>query len=479
MNYRTLKFIAAKLAKSQETHPFNSPLKRGVKDELSPLKRGVKDESSPLKRGLRSESKRRFLNFARMAALVSVTLGTMALIISLSVLDGFDKTLHENAVKFTAHITVKTLNRKPSLDFPKNIIKLKQSIPEIKSAIPIVERECLVKSKSFVEGIFIRGVYEPNYFSNYSSDNSKLSDEYISPLSLNMVEGKFDFKENNESKNEKIIIIGRRLSKKLNVKLGDWLVIYSIKNIISSQTLTGNQSLTKIQTESQFPTIDKFRIGGIYETGMAQYDDSYCFISYKAGLRLFGMPQNSASGYEIFLKDISDAPRIAGVVDDVLGFPHISYTVFELHSAIFAWIELQKAPIPLVLGLISIVAVLNIITILLITVVEKTHSIGILRALGMQNKDIMSIFVIQGTGIAIAGSIIGSILALSFAILQNTFQIIHLEGDIYYLDALPVDIAAWHYIIVFIITIFLAFISTLIPAVVATKVSPIKAIRFR
>jgi len=170
------------------------------------------------------------------------------------------------------------------------------------------------------------------------------------------------------------------------------------------------------------------------------------------------MSENSANSLDIILYDINKAQQIAGKIEKSLGYPFYVYTVFDLHSSVFAWIELQKEPIPLVLGLISIVAVFNIITVLLITVVEKTYSIGILRALGMSRKNIIKI---------IAG------------LIQKSYKIVSLEGEMYFLDALPIKFELWHFAIVISTALLLSFFATLIPSFIAAKIQPVKALRFK
>ena len=144
----------------------------------------------------------------------------------------------------------------------------------------------------------------------------------------------------------------------------------------------------------------------------------------------------------------------------------------------FAWIELQKKPIPIVLGLISIVAVLNVLTMLLISVVEKTHSIGILRAIGMQRRDIMRVFILQGVGVGAAGTFAGCGLGYLICALQYWFKIIHLEGDVYFVDVLPIAFSIWHLVTVVGFSLLISLFATLIPAWIATRISPVQALRF-
>jgi lipoprotein-releasing system permease protein len=373
-------------------------------------------------------------------------LGSMALIISLSVLYGYDRMLRENAVKFTSHIMVRSFNKTVLPDYPKGIEYIKSQFPDVIKIAPVIEREGLIRSKSFVEGIMIRGIL-PQYD--------------ITKISNNLKEGTFSFASDSAYQ----IIIGKRLARKLNSSIGDSVVLYAIKEYQAGTI--------------PFPEIAKFKIIGIYETGMAKYDDIYTYVPFPTSEKFFSIPQNGTSGYDMILSDISKSELVAGRLQKQLGYPYFAYTVFELHSSIFAWIELQKEPIPLVLGLIGIVAVLNIITILLVTVVEKTLSIGILRALGMSKNDIITIFVFQGTTLGLAGTITGSALGLLFCYLQKTFELVRLNGNVYFLDVLPIKIDPMHYLIVIGIGTVLSFFATLIPSFISARTEPIKAIRFK
>lgn len=393
----------------------------------------------------RSQKRRSFLSFARGAALISIILGTMALIISLSVLEGFQDALLSNAVKFTSHLNLTTINRQPVHDYMQVSKRLRSRFGEISAVNPVVEKEALVRSKKFVEGILIKGVLVDYRFPESGGTSYSGSRHFSS-----------------DSSSE--IIMGRRLADKLDLKIGDDVIIYAVNSTTGS--------------EMPDPLIKKLKLTGIYETGMAKYDDIIAYLPYKTTAALAEQDPLSATSFEIYLKDIRQAQTMSRSIEDELGFPFFCRTVFDIHRSIFAWIELQKEPIPLVLGLISIVAVLNILTTLLITVVEKTRSIGILRALGMGSSGIMSLFIAQGVSIGMVGAIIGSSLAFAAYWLQSSFHLIRLQGDIYFLDVLPISFNPLHYGVVFLFTLIISFLSTLIPSFISIKISPIKAIRY-
>lgn len=387
-----------------------------------------------------------FLGFVRIVALVSVSLGSMALIISLSVLEGFEKALYDNAVKFTSHIAINSFERKLILDSENLISNIKYNVPAIQSIAPVVERQGLIKFKNTLEAALIRG---------YNNQND------ITDIKSNIVSGTLQF----SNKIAKEIVISKRLADKLNVTLGESIILYSIR-----ETSNGNLA---------YPDIDKFTIKGIYETGFAKYDDAIVFIPFVTAQNIFQIPPKSATSIDIMIDNLNNIQFVSEQIQSIIGYKYYTLTVFEINSSAFAWIELQKDPIPIVLGLISLVAVSNILTILLITVVEKTRTIGILRALGLAPKHIIRIFVFQGLSIALKGSIIGCSLAFIFSFIQKYFGLINLRGEVYFLDTLPVSINIEHYLTIIVITIILALVSTFVPAMIASRMNTIQSIRFK
>lgn len=385
-----------------------------------------------------------FFRFVKFAAVLSVMLGTMALLISMSVLQGFEDKLAENAIKFTSHIKLEKYQQKSIMNYPQVIQALKLQFPSIAIASPYLQKEALISTKTDVDGIMLKAIAPQNEATDIKSK---------------LIAGKMSQIGTNE------IIIGERLSKKLNVKIGDKVTVY----LMLSQTYS----------ENQFPEVEKFILSGIYRTGMAKYDDIsvFCELSYLA--KLLNYTSYECGGIDIMLNNIADIKPLSRRIEAYMDFPYMCTNVYDLHSAMFAWIELQKQPIPLVLGLISLVAVMNIITILLILIVEKTHTIGILRTLGMSRKAILGIFLVRGTSIGIFGTILGAGFAFLITYLQQTYEIIKLKGEIYFLDSLPITNSLDNYLLVIAISLGFSFLITLLPALTALRVQPIKAINFR
>ena len=390
-------------------------------------------------------SKARFVYFTSAMAVLSITLGTVALILSLSILEGFDSTLHQNATRFTSHITLQTFNRSPIELENAKITSLKDNFQEISEISPVITSEGLIKGKKSLEGISIRGI------------------DSLGFLSVNDFIVKGEKKWNNYQGNS--ILLSTRLADKIGVDAGDDILIFVPR---------GN-------SYSSFPDtkVKKYKIAGLYRSGMVQYDDIYVYMNFSSAAKLSNMPEKHSTLLQINLRNADDAKKIVNDIETYLGYPYFGFTVFDVHSAIFAWIELQKEPIPIILGLISLVASLNIITTILVLILEKVNSIGILRALGLSGKRILLIFITRGIRLGLYGTITGSLISFIFSLLQINFEIIKLKGEIYFLDSLPVVINVWHYIIVFATTMFLTLIVSTIPAVISARIPIVKSIKFK
>jgi lipoprotein-releasing system permease protein len=211
---------------------------------------------------------------------------------------------------------------------------------------------------------------------------------------------------------------------------------------------------------------------------MSEYDDLFAYTDLNFTQSFFGM-NNKISGYNIKLKDISQIESMEIKLQDYFRYPYYVRSIYRIHQNIFTWIDLQKEPIPIVLGLIILVAVFNIIGTILIIVLEKTGAIGILRSLGATRSTILKIFLTQGTIVSIVGIILGNLLAFLLSILQIKFNIISLPGTVYFVTSVPLVIEPIHYIVVSSVTLVLSFFSSLIPSYIAANIKTVNAIKFQ
>ncbi len=396
------------------------------------------------KRYIKSTRITGFISFITLIAIVGIMLGTSALIIALSISNGFEKELKEKVIGFTSHIQVSKFDvRYTEKDDWESFEKIK-IVSNVKAVSPFAGREAMIRSSYGIEGVYLKGIL-PEYD--------------FSIVKRSIVEGKYDF---DESDGFPKIIIGKKLANKLGVELGDKVVILAIDpdNLYFSA-----------------PKIEQFKISGIYETGMAEYDDIFVYVLLQHAQYLLDLG-NRVSGFDVMVENVDFIDETAILIQDKLGYPYYTRTMYQMYRNLFAWLELQKKPVPIVLGLIIIVAVFNIVGTLLMMVLEKTKEIGILKSMGANSKSIMKIFIFQGIFIGIVGTALGNLLAYILCRIQLDYKPLSLPEDIYFMNSVPILLEANNFIIVSIATLILTFIATLIPSAIASRVQPVEAIRF-
>lgn len=384
-----------------------------------------------------------FNKFTETVAVSSIVLGTVALLLSLSILEGFDTKLRDFSMKFAAHISINTVDNS-FFNFNDNKIKSLQSIlPDSSIIIQGLSSEALAKSSKQITSISIRGLDEKSYDfikGFIISDNFKL-----------------------ENLNKDGLLISKTLADQLNLRINDELIIFSPK------IAYGDLNDFKVS---------KLRINGIYHSGMTQYDQVLAYSTYSSVARIADKELNDANSIHIYLKNPYIAAHYINKIEEHLDYPFFAYTIFDMNQQIFSWIELQKEPIPIILASITIVATLNIITTLLVLILEKVKSIGILRAIGISKFKLLKMMTLKGLRISLIGSFVGSLLSLIFIYIQSNFGIISLDGSIYYIDTLPVVFNVSQFVLVNSLSITFGTIIALLPAYISIRTEIIKAIKF-
>jgi lipoprotein-releasing system permease protein len=397
-----------------------------------------------VRRYLKSKRKGGFISFITLMGMVGVMLGVAALIIALTILGGFEKELKEKVIGFTTHIQIVGFQNQPLKNYDQALAKLRTEIQEIKAASPVVMREAIVRAKGTTEGVLLKGIEE-------SSD--------VSSIRNHIVEGRYDVGSTPPSWK---VILGKKLAERLGVSVGDRVVVFGIGGNLKSLGA---------------PMVKPFEVSGIYETGMAEYDDIYVYTSIPAAQQLFQL-EGAVTGIEVLTNDLSKAPAVALQAQDLLGYPYYARTVFQLYRNLFSWIDLQKKPTPIFLGLIIAVATVNIIGTLLMMVMEKTSEIGILKSMGATSGSIRKIFVAEGLVIGVAGTLLGNILAYGLCFLQLREKVISLPEQVYFMSSVPILLRPENFLAVSGVALFLCLLATLVPANLAGRLKPITAIRF-
>lgn len=402
-------------------------------------------ESFIARRNLSSRHRTGFISFVTFIAILGVAIGTMVLIIALAIITGFERKLEETLVGFSSHIQVVGFQNQPLRDYQANLVTLRET-DGIRHVAPFIQREGMIRSREGFEGILMKGLEE--------EVDASLMQEYVTS-------GVFDLSE--QEPNRGGIIIGEQLARRLAVDLGDRLTIFALEQ--AEGTVIG------------FARAAQFIVTGIYETGMAEYDDIYVFVDLSAAQRMLRM-DGLVSGYDIMVNDIDRIHSISEGLFTKLGYPHYPRTMYQMYRHLFTWIELQKKPIPIILGLIILVASVNIIGTMLMLVMEKTNQIGTLKALGMTRRSIGKIFVIDGMIIGVVGVIIGNLTGFILSFIQYQYQIIAIPGEIYYMNYVPIAIEPLHYLIVTAVALAMCFVCSIVPARLAGRLDPVTTIRF-
>lgn len=397
------------------------------------------------KRFLQNKQKEGSFSFFSSISILGIALGVATLIITLSVLNGFEEVVSEKILNLDSHIQITSFGNSKIANYHRTKIFVENSFRDnLKSIEPFCAQIGIVAKSGLQEGTTIRGVSN-TFFQNKNS--------------MKLISGKFELDSQRYN-----IIIGKTLADKLRLAVGDRV------NIFSVGSGSGNFDPNSIVVES-------FTVSGVYESGWAKFDDAFAFINFEQSQNIFGFG-NSVSGFELRLNNIEAIKTASEYLQEKLPYPHYVRSAFEMNRNFFNWIELQKKPIPIVLTLIILVAVFNIISTLLVSVLEKSHSIGILKSIGAKNSTIGTIFLNKGFYVGILGVIFGNILAAGLIFSQMQFNIISLPSHIYFTSTVPLQPTIEIFSIVSAASLLLSIIISWIPAFIASRVNPISVLRF-
>lgn len=400
------------------------------------------------KRFLGSRKESSFLSFITFISIAGIAIGVAALIISVSVLNGFEKQITEKAVSLSSHIQITSFKREGIADYNKVLRQLTdpETNFDVKTAHPYVQREAVIKYKDVTEGIVIKGIR---------------NQDAIFGEQRKIISGSGEVSKVDSSVSR--IVVGNKLAKKLGITLESKVFIIATVGLPSA---------------TNTPTIKGFKVAGIYESGLKEYDDVLLYTDMVDAQKLFSMGPY-VTGIELNLNDPSKIKRVTNDIKDKIDYPNNNAkNVFQIYKGLFTWVELQKKPIPIILGLIVIVAAINIIGFLLMLVLEKTETIGILKSLGAKNTDIIKIFFLQGMFISIAGIIIGNIIGYGLCLMQLKYNLITIP-EIYYMSTVPLEINANIGITITLIAVLLSMLVTVIPSYLASRLNPITSLRFK
>ncbi|MEN9448516.1 MAG: hypothetical protein RJA25_1806 [Bacteroidota bacterium] len=394
--------------------------------------------------------KKSFSRFIIRIAVIAIALSVSVMIVSTCMVSGFSKEIKNRIFGFWGEIHIVSYDNTESfetLPIKKEQIqieKLKQS-KEVRNVAPFIIKAGILKTKTDIEGIVLKGVnkeYDWKTIDNYLKDGTNLT-----------------LKDSIASKE---IMVSKSTANRLNLKVGDNIIAYFIRSDLAA------------------PIGRKLKVVGIFHTGLEEYDKQYALVDIRLLRELNQWQENEVSGYEVRLTNMDNMDAFK----DSIYYKYIdqkanAQTMKDINRNIFEWLDLQKVNEYLILGFMILVAMLNMVTALIILILDRTNMIGILKSLGTSNKSITKIFIYNAAYIVMNGLFWGNLLGIGICALQYYTGFIKLNEENYYLSVAPVDFNVWSILLINMGTLLICTVILLLPTRLISRISPMKAIRFQ
>jgi lipoprotein-releasing system permease protein len=434
-------------------------------------------------RYLKSRKRERFISVLTFLSIAGVALGVAVVFFVNSMMNGFETEVKSRIGGTISEITVYGYGNKGIQDYNDLIGEIKD-VRGIASAAPIILGKAVAGSSYDNDGVLVRGVNPDN-----------IGD--VSNIKQRMYRGEFNFAPGNGLPGA---VLGRGLARRLQVTIGDTVYIASLKG----KSLSLGMSDVKIT---------RFRLNGIFETGMYDYDDYFMFISIPMAQEIFKLrdvytrtrdkllsignplvepfaenfmqpasgfrPKDPVSAIQVKVHDPTNVQSVTKRLDDRIGLFYLVRNWIDTHANLFYWMKWEKILLTLAMLLIVAVATFNIISTLVMVVLEKQSEIAILKSMGAYPRSIIKIFMTIGLISGIVGTALGAFLGLLMCWLQIQFKIISLPGDIYFLSFLPIQMRLVDFVVICLAAILLTFLATIYPALRAGRLYPLEIIRYQ
>jgi lipoprotein-releasing system permease protein len=397
-------------------------------------------------RYLFARRKQAFISLISLISVIGVAVGVMALVIALALMTGLQGELRDRILSSQAHIYVWKTGG--ITDYASEVAKLRQ-VPGVLGAAPTIFGKALVvagDAQAFISVKAIDPALEPS----------------VTGIKEAMKQGSLDSLANESEDQPPAILIGEDLAKQLDVRLGDSVTLVTPQGTLSPMGM--------------IPRTRRARVAGIYNLGLYEFDSSYGFVSLPFGERLMG--KDAADLIQLRVMDIWNAPRIADDVTQRLGPAYVAQDWSDLNQSLFTALGLEKMAISIAIGLIVMVAALNIVASLILLVMEKSRDIAILKTMGTSPKRIMTIFMMQGLIIGIAGTVFGGSGGLALCWVLDRYRLIKIPADVYQVAYVPFVVLPRDFALVIVSAIVISFVATIYPSRQASRLDPVQALRF-
>jgi lipoprotein-releasing system permease protein len=418
------------------------------------------------RRYLRAKRKQMFVSVITFISVFGIFLGVAALIIVLAVMNGFENDLRTKILGIKAHIELTTDMTGPM----KNYQQVREKIAGIEGVVastPFIYTQAMIRNGNGVTGIVIRALDTESAFKVINLGKIREGNlDY-----LNKIPQEISLNYKNVGAPSEGIIIGKEMARNMGIFLYDTVTIISPVSIPTPMGMV--------------PLMGKFVVVGIFESGFYEYDSTLAYLSLES-CQKFLRAGDTVTGIDIKVDDIYKADVIARKIQSKLGFPFWTQNWMQMNKNLFSALKLEKRVMFIILSLIVLVAAFNIISALIMIVMEKNKDIAILKSMGATSLSVMKIFIYQGMIIGVIGTFLGCITGLSVALnlqkaslfVEKIFHFKFLPGDVYYLSELPSKVNYGDILIIVAGTLLICFLSTIYPSFRASQIDPAEALRY-
>ncbi len=406
------------------------------------------------RRYLASRKKGQFLSFITWIALGGITVGVTALIVVLGVMNGMQEELRGKILGSTPHIIVLETGGALRMSEWRRVAELVREHPEVEAVAPFaLSKVVVLRRDDYVQAADLYGVSlegAPDEAVTEMEEEIRRGGHALGPTSSGLPP----------------VVLGVRLAERMGIFPGDSILVFSLENV-------GTDVFGTIR-----PTVRQFEVTGTFNTGMYEYDLNNMYAPLEVVQGLLGIRvTDEVSGLSVRIQDPWEATRVGRELRDNLGFRYYVESWITTNQSLFAALQLEKLAMGVILFLIVLVASFNIVSTLVMVVVDRTTEIGILKSMGMTDRRILQIFVLQGVAIGVLGTVLGTILGLTTSWVLHTFEVIQIPPDVYFIDRLPVSVAPGDVVLIVVVSLLISLLATIYPARQASRLQPVESIR--
>jgi len=398
-------------------------------------------------RYLRAKRKQTFISIISIISILGVMVGVTALIVVLSVMNGYRADLMGKILGVNSPVIV--LSYGGAFDRYTSVMNRVERVSGVTGATPFIYGQIMASNAGNTSGAILRGV-DPATVGSVLTLSKMVKGTTVSSL-------------DQDSGGLPTVIVGKELAKQIAVHPGDTLTLVSPEG--------------RLTPLGRVPNTRKYRIVGLFDSGMYEYDASMVYISIKEAEAFLGMG-DKVTGVEVKVNDLDRSGEIARDIQKSLGYPYWTKDWKAMNRSLFAALRLEKVTMFIILTMIVLVGALNIISTLVMVVMEKSKDIAILRTMGTSARSIMSIFMLQGLFVGVLGTMIGLGFGLGLCHLLSRYKFISLPSDVYYISTLPVHVETTDVVLVSLAAVAISFLATLYPSWYASRLNPVESLRY-